>query len=148
MILAPISGFSRYLALNPHLDIVARALADLDPSTIVNGRRELLPDTVFLVGAPDAVTRPSARLEAHRRFLDVQVVLEGLDTIGWAPLATCTEIDTPYDDVADIEFYRDPPVLTVPIPAGYFTVFFPDDAHAPLLGDGLSVNKCVFKVRL
>jgi beta-galactosidase beta subunit len=44
-----------------------------------------------------------------------------------------------------IEFYSSSPSVWLPVPAGSFAAFFPDDIHAPLGTDG-QVHKVVVKI--
>ena len=76
-------------------------------------------------------TKPweGAQLEAHRAYLDVQLVLEGQDTIGWAPVDTLTPVGE-FDTENDYCMYTGDNAPTV-IKAGYCCVLFPEDAHAP-----------------
>ena len=50
-----------------------------------------------------------------------------------------------YDAGKDVEFYEAKPSLWIPVPSGIFTVFFPEDAHAPMAGTE-AMLKMVVKV--
>jgi YhcH/YjgK/YiaL family protein len=50
-----------------------------------------------------------------------------------------------YDPGRDIEFFTDRPDVWIPVKPGQFVVFFPEDAHAPLVGAG-EIHKIVVKV--
>ncbi|MBN1608719.1 MAG: YhcH/YjgK/YiaL family protein [Polyangiaceae bacterium] len=148
MLLCRKTDFARYAILHPRLEALARLLDTQDFAALPEGRHDLLGDDLYVVCAPQAVTRPSALLEAHRCYVDVQWVVGGTEEMGWAPLASLSTEDAPYDAERDIVFFRDPPLSVYRVTAGCLAVFFPEDAHAPLLGDGHRVHKCVFKVRL
>jgi biofilm protein TabA len=95
-------------------------------------------------------TRPH-NLEAHRAYVDIQVVLSGAEAIGWLPAQGLPE-KTPYNPEKDIEFY-DAPVekqTLIRMNPGLFAVFFPWDAHAPacpLDGAPQRVKKVVIKIK-
>jgi YhcH/YjgK/YiaL family protein len=91
--------------------------------------------------------RESARLEAHRKYIDIQYVADGSDLFGWKPLESCQQIDTPFDTERDYGLFADPPDLWVPLPKGTFVIFYPEDAHAPL-ADVQPMLKAVVKVAL
>ncbi|HWQ08028.1 MAG TPA: YhcH/YjgK/YiaL family protein [Holophaga sp.] len=150
MILCPVSQFPRYAGLHPRFQEVAAFLAGLDPCRVGEGRMDLDGDALYASCSPEARTRPAeeAPLEAHRAYIDIQVVLEGTDTMGWAPLAACRTEAGPYDPGKDIVFFREPPTHHVQVPAGHLVVLFPEDAHAPLIGDGRTLSKVVVKVRV
>jgi len=147
MILCSIPEFRRYTALHPGFARVAAFLEDADLRSLPEGRTEIQSEDLFVIAAPEAHPRPEAPLEAHRRFIDVQVVLSGTDTMGWAPLSGCVAVTTPYDAEKDILFFGEKPLSWVAVPQGHLAVFFPEDVHAPLTGGGGPVHKLVFKVR-
>jgi len=150
MILAPICNFRSFAGLHPRFARLADFLEQLDLVALPEGRTALEGEDIFVMASPSARTRAIAEapLEVHRNYIDVQAVLSGIDTMGWAPLSKCTEIAVPFDSERDIAFFENPPVSLVPVSAGCLAVFFPEDAHAPLIGDGGSVHKLVFKVRV
>lgn len=146
MILDALSRSDRYLSLHP---LFARAFdflrtAELD--ALAPGHHAIDGERLFaIVEACPGRTRAEAKLECHRRYIDIQLVLEGVDEMGWKPLAGCVEPATEYDESRDIRFFADAPASWVATPAGSFCLFFPDDAHAPLVGDGM-IRKVVVKI--
>lgn len=90
-------------------------------------------------------SRAEAKLEAHRKYIDIQYVIAGTDEMGWKPTADCKEIDTEYDVDKDIMFFKDPPDSWTPVFVGSFVIFFPQDAHAPLVSKG-EIHKAVLKI--
>jgi YhcH/YjgK/YiaL family protein len=63
---------------------------------------------------------------------DIQFIVQGREVIQWAPLATLTEVTKPYDDAKDAAFFAaGAAMVPVRLAAGQFTIFFPDDSHAP-----------------
>lgn len=148
MILCPVKEFRRYVSLHPLFPAVADFLERTDLAALPEGRTYLRGDDLYVSHSPQARTRPAAEapLESHRAYIDVQVVLEGTDTIGWAPLEACREITAPYDPAKDILFFREAPRCHVQLQPGQLAVFFPEDAHAPLIGQGEVVRKSVVKV--
>lgn len=90
-------------------------------------------------------SRAEAKLEAHRKYIDIQYVIAGADEMGWKPTADCKAIDTEYNADDDIMFFNDSPDSWTEVPAGSFVIFFPQDAHAPLVGSG-QIHKAVLKI--
>jgi biofilm protein TabA len=150
MILASQAEFRRFLGLNPRFPQVAEFLDRPDLASLPEGRLDLDGDDLFVISVPEARTRPvsEALLEAHRTYIDVQVVLEGVDVAAWAPLESCHQVEMAYDPGKDVSLFRDVPVSHVAIHAGCLAIFFPEDAHAPLIGAGETVRKVIFKVRV
>jgi len=89
------------------------------------------------------VNREHARLEAHRRYIDIHVPLRGNETIGWAPLSALAHTIEPYDPERDIAFYGDSARCLLHLAPGMIAVFFPEDAHAPNIGIGKHTKLCV-----
>ena len=85
------------------------------------------------------------KLEAHRRYIDIQYSISGADVIGWKQLSTCRDPEQAYDDKSDCQLFRDAPDSWVAVPSGSFGIFFPEDAHAPAAADG-PIHKIVLKV--
>lgn len=86
-----------------------------------------------------------ARVETHRRYIDIQYVVEGVDRIGWMPVSDCRG-PLGYNDTKDVEFHEDRPDFWFDLAAGRFAVFFPHDAHAPMANEGRPIAKIVIKV--
>ncbi len=84
-----------------------------------------------------------AKLEVHRKYIDIQFVLAGIDTMGWKPAGECSEVLAPYDEEKDVEFFADEPSMWCPVHAGAYAIFFPEDAHAPMVS-----NKEIYKIIL
>lgn len=99
----------------------------------------------------DLTTGPpeTAILESHRRFTDVQMVLEGSELIRVWPAAQL-QIREAYDAARDVMFYMHPPgaPIVIDLMPGTFAVFQPQDAHMPALMKGApaKLKKLVFKV--
>lgn len=85
--------------------------------------------------------------EAHRKFIDLQFVRSGNETILYAPLSRVKVLDE-YNEERDlIRLSR--PDSELKLQEGDFAIFFPEDAHMPgLIGDGhpSSVEKVVVKI--
>lgn len=65
--------------------------------------------------------------EAHRKYLDVQVMLEGEERFAWAALEDLTVTD-PYNEQADRSNHAGEGCI-VQIKTGMFYVLYPTDAH-------------------
>jgi YhcH/YjgK/YiaL family protein len=126
MIVCPWKDLKRYAAVIPGLEEAIEkidALQSWEPAVypLENGK--------FIV--QQGTTKPweDAKLEAHRAYLDVQYILEGKDTVGWAPVDTLTP-EGEFDTEKDYCLYTGENT-PVEIKAGYCYVVYPEDAHAP-----------------
>ncbi len=87
--------------------------------------------------------------ETHRRYIDVQYVLEGEETIRVAD-AALVKATKPYDGEKDFALFAAQEGTDVRLRAGDFAVLYPHDAHMPKLATGkpVAVKKIVVKVAL
>ncbi len=94
--------------------------------------------------------RDAAKLETHRKYVDIQVLLSGSECLEIFP-KNGLKVSQPYNPEKDAEFYQvpaDAPVR-ITLSPGEFLVFFPEDAHMPGLMSGnvsQPVKKVVIKV--
>ncbi len=146
MILGNLADSGRYAAVHPGLAAGLEFLQRGDLASLVDGRYEIAGEQIFAIIARDLGRgQADAFLEFHRRFIDIQFVVSGVDLIGWQPTDQCRRVKQAYDADRDLGFYCDRPGTWCRVPAGSFAVFFPEDAHAPLGCTG-PVHKVVVKV--
>ena len=147
MIMDTIARGAAYAALHPAFAKAFAFLRDTNLAALPDGRLELDGERLFvLVMTLDGRGRDGAKLEVHRRYIDIQVVVTGADVMGWSPIAACRE-PLPFDEAKDAGLLNDVSASWILVPQGTFTIFFPEDAHAPLAGTG-RVKKAVVKVAL
>jgi len=146
MILANLSQSARYATLHPLFPRVFDYIRDTDLYALQPGRYPIVGDELIaIVEHVHGRTREMARLEAHRRYIDIQLVLDGVDEMGWKPLADCYNPVSDYNAEKDIQFFHDAPASWVATPPDAFCIFFPEDAHAPLVASG-EIRKVIFKI--
>jgi YhcH/YjgK/YiaL family protein len=146
MILASISQSDRYAVLHPLFPRAFDYIRNTDLFALAPGRYHLAgDDLIAIVEQVSGKTREMARLEAHRRYIDIQLVLDGNEEMGWKPLADCLNPVSDFNAEKDIQFFHDAPASWVATPPDHFCIFFPEDAHAPLVAAG-QVRKVIFKV--
>ena len=146
MVLDAQSESSRYVSLHPQFGRAFDFLARADLPTIAPGRHAIDGDLLFVsIDLKEGRDRSGARLEAHRKYIDIQFTMEGDEEIGWMPRASCTQPAGSFDVAKDIVFYEDRPTTWLSVPPGRFAIFFPDDAHAPLAGRGM-LKKAIVKI--
>ena len=127
MIVCPWKEIGRYEAVIPGLkEAMAEIekLTDLTPRTIpLSGRNKIL------VQANATKAAEGQLLEAHREFLDIQLLLKGGEVMGWAPVDTLTP-EGEFNTAKDAGKYSGSCEFMT-IPAGYCYVVFPEDGHMP-----------------
>ncbi len=146
MILDSLSQADRYLGLHSLFPRAFGFLRNTDLKALAPGKHVIQDEQLFVIAEACAGrTRAEAKLECHRRYIDIQLVLEGVDEMGWKPVAACGDPATDYDAARDIRFFNDAPSSWIATPPGSFCLFFPEDAHAPLVSGGL-IRKVVMKI--
>jgi YhcH/YjgK/YiaL family protein len=112
------------------------------------GRIELAGDDLFINNVnPTCVSASDQVLEVHRDYIDVHILLEGKERIGWKALEDVTDLKQAYQKEGDCALYSDTPTLFVDLLPGQFLIVFPEDPHAPVIGEG-KIRKLIGKVRL
>jgi biofilm protein TabA len=147
MIIDKLENFKLYISLHPLFADVARLL---NPDDLINktlGKRAIEgKDLIMTVDLAPAKTKIEARLEAHRKYIDIQIPLTGIETMGYSPLSECIPADAPYDEANDIVFFDGEAQNYISVKPGMFVIFFPGDAHAPCISS-YSSKKVIFKVK-
>ena len=146
MIFSTLSQSDRYAALHPLFPRAFEYIRNTDLRALLPGHYPIIGDDLFvIIEHMQGRTRVEAQLECHLRYIDIQLVLDGVDEMGWKPLATCREPVEDYSAERDIGFFRDAPDSWIAVPPGAFCIFFPEDAHAPLVSSDY-IRKAVFKI--
>lgn len=146
MILDRLTHWKRYSAVHPGFAPAFEFLLSTDLVALPRGRNAIDGERLFVLRNCDpGRDRDGAKLEAHARYIDIQVTLAGEEEIGWKPAAECRDAEAPFSAEKDIIFYRDRPESFFAVPPRSFAIFFPSDAHAPLAGLG-ELHKAVVKV--
>ena len=146
MVLDTIANAARYSALHPLFPYVFEYIRNTDLLTLASGRHAIIDHDLFaIVERVPGRLRTDTQLECHRKYIDIQLVLAGIDEMGWKPLADCRQPVSEYSIASDIQFFHDTPDAWIATPAKSFCLFFPEDAHAPLVS-AHHIHKIVFKI--
>ncbi len=130
MILDQWTNLIRYAGLGSGFETAVRFLADKKPEEFAPGKVAVDGEHVYIsVREADLTGRPE-RWEAHRRYADIQILLDGREAIMYAP-ATEANPSIPYDGGKDIEFFEGIQGLRCALKPGDFMIFFPGELHAP-----------------
>lgn len=147
MIIDVISNAALYNNVNPRFAKAFQYLKSIDLATIAEGKYEIEGSDIFMtiVDNKELKTKQNAALEVHDKYIDIQILIKGKEGFGWADRALCKAPREAMDKQKDIQFFDDKPSTYFTIDPMQFAIFFPDDAHAPLVGEGI-VKKCIIKV--
>jgi YhcH/YjgK/YiaL family protein len=148
MIFDRLENAERYCAAHPAFAAAFAFLRRPDLAALPEGRIALDDDKLFaLLQRPAGKPRAAARLEAHRKYADIQFVISGHEEYGWRALADAPPATEDFKPDNDVAFYAGQPAIWLPAPPGSFAIFFPEDLHAPLVSAG-PLHKVVIKVRV
>jgi len=146
VILDRLEEIDRYASLCSGFSKAFKFLNETKLEELDLGRHEIDEKRVYaIVFQGAAQPREEAKLEAHRKYIDIQVVLSGTDEMGWKNKKTCEKPEGGYDPESDVEFFTDPPDTWIDVKPDAFAIFFPRDAHAPAIGSG-ELHKVIVKV--
>jgi YhcH/YjgK/YiaL family protein len=146
MILDRLDRAPRYAGLHPGFDEALGFLRRADLRELPLGKHPIDAKRVYAtIARSQARRREEAYLESHRRYIDIHLVLDGVDEMGWKGIGDCRRLLKAYDAEEDCELFLDPPDAWIAVARDSFAVFFPEDAHAPLVGVG-ELLKVVVKI--
>jgi biofilm protein TabA len=146
MILDVLENAHRYLALHNGFAKAFEFLMRSDLKELPVGKYEIDGERVYgIVSKDPGRNKEDALLETHEKYIDIQLVLAGTDDMGWKPKSSCKHPSEEYDQETDIQFFADEPDAWLSTGSGAFAIFFPEDAHMPLISSG-QIHKVVVKV--
>jgi len=136
-----------YAALGPGIAQGLRFLTETDLASLSPGRHEIDGKRLFAL-VSEYVPKPAAacRWEAHRRYIDLQYMVSGLERMGVAPIDRLAVTET-YQEERDIMWLSGSGDFLT-FGAGQFMILWPGDAHMPGVEAGVSwpVLKVVVKI--
>ncbi len=146
MIIDIIGQADRYVSLNKGFAAAFKFLTQPELKSLEPGDYPIDGDKVYASIVKTKGRKPEqAKIETHQRYIDIQMVLSGVDTMGWTPAEKCKDVSMAYDTERDLQFFNEKSESWQVVKEDYFAIFFPSDAHMPLIGDG-DIHKVVVKV--
>ncbi|MHB1458053.1 MAG: YhcH/YjgK/YiaL family protein [Armatimonadota bacterium] len=147
MITDNIRNASLYYGVSDGIKAAFEFLTTHDLSKLEPGKHQIDGDRMYLL-IVDYDTKPldQGKWEIHRKYIDVQYVVCGSETMGRVIVDGLSTIEA-YDSEKDIEFLTGEGAFFM-MNKGDFAVFFPDDAHMPGMTatSPQAVRKAVVKV--
>ncbi|MBD1395817.1 YhcH/YjgK/YiaL family protein [Pontibacter sp. JH31] len=146
MILDKLANANRYTCLHPLFEQAFDFLREADLTALPIGQKAIVGQDLFaIISEGTGIPEQDAKLEVHRKYIDIQYVISGTDHMGWKDLAQCSPPNDPYNEERDAAFFPDKTRNWFDVPAGSFTIFYPDDAHAAMITQE-HVRKVVLKI--
>ncbi len=147
MIIDSLKNSARIESLNPYFKQAFDYLKSLDFAKLEAGKTELNGDALFvMVNDTNLKTKEASKLEVHNKYIDIQIPVSCAESFGWKDRVKCESVSAPFNEEKDIEFYDDAPTTYFTLRPGEFAIFFPEDGHAPCVGEG-PIRKIIVKVK-
>ena len=147
MILAHLNDSDRYASLHPLFKQLFDYVKVHDFTHVPAERIVLDGDRLFINVADVTLKSPEEQvLEVHRRYIDVHFPLSREEVMGWSSLSVlATESMQPFNEEDDFAVYAERAQSYLTIHPGEFAIVWPEDAHAPIIGQG-ALRKLIAKV--
>jgi biofilm protein TabA len=146
MILDILENARQYQNLNTGFEKAIDFLLRPDLKELAEDTYEIDGKRIYAMVSKDpGRQKEDALLEAHEKYVDIQFVLDGTDTMGWKPKSACVKTTQEYDSEKDVVLFADEPDAWLATTSGAFAIFFPEDAHMPLIASG-QLHKVVVKI--
>lgn len=148
MIIDSLKNSSKIEGLNPYFKRVFDYVKTHDLTSAEPGRIVIDGDNAYInVVQVKGKEKTDAVIETHNQYIDVQILLKGEESFAWKSRACLKKEKGEYSVSDDISFYSDEAKLYFTLSVGEFTIFFPEDGHAPCIGEG-EIKKLIAKVRV
>ncbi len=149
MIFDSLKNSALYENVHPRMKRAFELIATTDWSSMEPGVHELDGRDIYVnLSDRDLKKKADAKLEVHNDYIDIQVLLSGSEeSFGWSERKDLAKPQAPFNAEKDIQLFDDEPQTYYTLRPGQFTILFPEDGHAPLVGEG-HVRKAILKVRL
>ena len=100
---------------------------------LANGTYSVNDWLTVTVKHADTDCEANRRLESHRKNIDIQWVIDGMEAIGIADVSSLS-VEEPYDPEKDVAFWERRPAMTkVVLKEGSYAILYPKDAHMPCI---------------
>lgn len=150
MIIDTLSNSEKYNSVHPLFAKAFEFIKSQKLATIADGKFEIDVDSLRAIvsnkkGMSEAES--IAKFECHDKHIDIQLCIKGNETFGWKPRSDCKEQKGEYNPEKDVVFYNDGPDMYFVLTDNQFAIFFPEDVHAPMIGES-EIKKMVIKVKI
>jgi len=150
MIIDTLSNASKYYSAHPLFAKAFEYIQHTNLDTIEMGKYEIDADNlkaIFSNKEGMSAEVSTSKFECHNKHIDIQLCISGNEEMGWKPREKCVTPNGGYNEEKDVQLYNDQPDTYFKLTDGQFAIFFPEDVHAPMIGDK-SIKKLVIKVKI
>ena len=149
MVVDTLNNAHKYYNLHPSFAKAFEFLYQNDLANLAEGVTETPEGLKVIVNTANGKTEEVSlsKFGCHDKNIDIQVCVKGLETYGWKSREKCVVPNGEYNPDKDVRFFSDTPDMFFQLTDGQFAIFFPEDVHAPMIGEG-EIKKVVIKVKI
>jgi len=149
MIVDTLQNAPKYFSVHPLFAKAFEYISQADLANAPDGKSDISDGLKAIFSNATGKTKEAslAKFECHNKNIDIQLCINGLETIGWKPREKCVTPNGEYNTEKDVQFYGETPDTFFQLTNGQFAIFFPEDVHAPMIGEG-TIKKLVIKVKI
>lgn len=145
MVIDNLKNMRDYESLNPLFGKAFDYIEQTDLNTLEPGKIVLVENELIVnINEIGPKTKEEAKLETHNEFVDIQIPLTDVEVMGYTQRADLPEAE--YDAAIDMSLYDGDAASYFTVKPGMFTLFFPEDGHAPGITP-IGLKKIIIKVK-
>jgi len=149
MIIDSITNCHNYYSLNTRFSTAFEYLLSNDFSKFEPGKYEVDGNEIFVI-VSDYMTKniSECKWEAHRKYVDIQFIVDGVENFGYANIDSLKTIQN-YNDEKDCSLHEGEGDY-LKFTKDNFIIAFPQDAHMPgtIFEESSKIKKVVVKVKM
>ncbi len=147
MIYDTLNNIKNYESLGKIYDVL-KFISQEDFSSKELGRYDIDGDNIYYMIQSYNTDPDKSIAEAHKKYIDIQLILEGEELIGVAPIL-CEKEEVEAKPEKDAWLYRCKTDFITMKP-GYYMVLYPNDIHLPgkAVKDSQPCRKIVVKIKI
>lgn len=149
MIIDKLENSDLYISMHPTFKKAFDFLKNTDIASLPSGKHEIDGEVIFaMINKYDTATPAVVQLEAHKKYIDLQYVFSGTETLGFVTLTNQSPSHA-YDTENDFQLFEEK-YNELTFRTGMFSILYPDDIHAPGLIHNKSeaIIKVVVKIQI
>lgn len=132
MILNSLKDSASVESLHPLFKKAFDYIKATDFSKVPAGKIVLDGDKLYIsVAEPTGKTKEAARMETHDKYIDIQMPLTAVETMGWKATNELKEPTAPYNPEKDITFFADKPTTYIDVQPANLPSSFPKTDMLP-----------------
>ncbi|MBQ8886625.1 MAG: YhcH/YjgK/YiaL family protein [Candidatus Gastranaerophilales bacterium] len=147
MIIDNLTNAEKYISLHKDFKLVFDFLKTNNLTEMSCGKNIQIRGEEVFFNLDEYETKQTQKLEAHKKYIDIQVVITGEEYMGYTNIENTT-VSEEYDEKRDVMFLNGR-VDKILATNQNFLIFYPEDAHMPALSvtTAQKVKKAIFKIK-